>query len=53
MIAIRSVEQGLTTLLVPNTFAANVMNIVFGSTSAVLPSALTPSTSTNATGIIV
>ena len=52
MIAIRS-SSTVEALLVPNTAEAKVTNIVLGSTSAVLPSAWTPSTITNAIGIIV
>ena len=37
----------------PNTLAAKSTKIVFGSTSAAFPSAVAPSTITNATGIIV
>lgn len=38
---------------VPKIFEAKLTKIVFGSTSAVLPSAWLPSTRTKATGIIV
>ena len=52
MIAISHVEE-LLPAPVPNTFAAKWTKIVFGSTSAALPSAGRPSTMMNATGIIV
>ena len=54
-ISIQPISQSSTVEaeLAPNTFEANVTNIVFGSTSAGLPSAWTPSTITNAIGISV
>ncbi len=52
MIAI-SHSSALLPAPVPNTFAPKLTKIVFGSTSAALPSAGRPRTMMNATGIIV
>ena len=52
MIAISQLSTSLPAPL-PKTFEAKVTKIVLGSTSAALPSALVPSTITNAIGISV
>ena len=52
MIAISQLRR-LLPAPAPNTFEAKWTKIVFGSTSAALPSALVPITITNATGIIM
>ena len=53
MISMKAISQFSKAPPVENTFPANRTKIVFGSTSAEFPSALTPSTSTKATGTIV
>ena len=52
-ISITAISQLSRLPPVENTLPANLTKIVFGSTRAGFPRALTPSTSTNATGTIV